>query len=175
MICVATVYNNCHWECECERAHTCTTENPPTSSQTHKNPADNSSSNNRPSSTPHSQNKQQSSSTSGPTNTNNKNTNQPPRQQSPAKSSTPTPSTSSSSSQPPAPKKDLSNVLGKDGKLTEAEKQCCIEKNLCGYCSIFSHQVKSCKCKEANQKACGHKAELPTSTSASTPTKSSEK
>ncbi|KXN87259.1 hypothetical protein AN958_09028, partial [Leucoagaricus sp. SymC.cos] len=78
---------------------------------------------------------------------------------------------SSSSSQPPAPKKDLSNVLGKDSKLTEAEKQHHIKKNLSGYCGIFSHQVETCKQKEANQKACAYKTKLPTSTSASAPTK----
>ncbi|KXN84500.1 hypothetical protein AN958_12423 [Leucoagaricus sp. SymC.cos] len=180
MMCVATVYDNCHWEhkYKCACAHTA--ENLTPSSQPHKNPSSNSSSqqqsssNNCPSSSFHSYNKQQLSSTSGPTN-NNKNSSQPPQHQSSAKSSTPTLSTSSSSSQPPAPKKDLSNILGKDGKLMEAEKQHCIKKNLCSYCSIFSHQVETCKCKEANQKACGCKAELPALTSASAPAKGSEK
>ncbi|KXN86859.1 hypothetical protein AN958_09439 [Leucoagaricus sp. SymC.cos] len=163
-MCVATVYDDRHWECECERACTHATENLTTSSQPCKNPTENSSSqcqsssNNRPSSNPHSHNKQQSSSTSGPNNNNNNNKNtQPPQQQSPAKSSTPT------------------LILGKDSKLTEAEKQCCINKNLCSYCRIFGHQVETCKCKEANQKACAFNVELPAMSSASAPTKGSEK
>ncbi|KXN92031.1 hypothetical protein AN958_10780 [Leucoagaricus sp. SymC.cos] len=85
----------------------------------------------------------------GPTNNNNKNNPQLSQQQSPAKSSTPALSTSSSSSCPPTPKKDLSNILGKD--------------------------VETCKHKEANQKAHAHKAELPALSSASAPAKGSEK
>ncbi|KXN90779.1 hypothetical protein AN958_03570, partial [Leucoagaricus sp. SymC.cos] len=158
---IATVYDDCHWEHEREHAHTHTAENPTPSTQNCKNPSDNSSSqcqssssNNRPSSNPHSHNnKQQSFSALGLTNNNNKNNPQPPQQQLPTKSSTPTLSTSSSSNHPPAPKKDLSNILGKDSKLTEAEKQCHINKNLCSYCGIFGYQVKMCKHKEANQKA----------------------
>ncbi|KXN85435.1 hypothetical protein AN958_11331, partial [Leucoagaricus sp. SymC.cos] len=53
----------------------------------------------------------------------------------------------------------LSNVLGKDGKLTDVEQQCRIEQNLCTYCGA-AHCVEDCKKREiANKKAHACKAE----------------
>jgi hypothetical protein len=50
--------------------------------------------------------------------------------------------------------------LGKDGKLTEAERTCCMENNLCLFCSIAGHHAKNCK-KAMKARAASASAETP--------------
>ena len=42
------------------------------------------------------------------------------------------------------PNPDFSSKLGKDGKLTQAERQCHFEQNLCLFCSKTGHIAKEC-------------------------------
>ena len=39
---------------------------------------------------------------------------------------------------------DLTGKLGKDGKLTPVERQCCMENNLCLFCGKTGHLAKDC-------------------------------
>jgi len=48
-------------------------------------------------------------------------------------------SASKSSSKP-----DLSDKLGKDGKLTAEERKCCFDQNLCMFCGILGHKAAEC-------------------------------
>ena len=59
---------------------------------------------------------------------------------------------------------DLSTKLGKDGKLTQQERQCRFEQNLCMFCGKGGHVAKDC-----------HKAIAAKARSASTDTKSTDK
>ncbi|XP_006459158.1 hypothetical protein AGABI2DRAFT_116110 [Agaricus bisporus var. bisporus H97] len=52
---------------------------------------------------------------------------------------------SSSSSNP------LTNVLGKNGKLTPEERQCCKDKNLCMFCGGTRHTADNCSKKMAGK------------------------
>ncbi|KAG6326085.1 hypothetical protein ID866_13004 [Astraeus odoratus] len=61
-----------------------------------------------------------------------------------------TPKTSSNNSSTP----DLSNKLGKDGKLTAAKCKRCFNLNLCMFCGGNSHFSDKCPKKEAKAKAC---------------------
>ncbi|KIK19106.1 hypothetical protein PISMIDRAFT_74899, partial [Pisolithus microcarpus 441] len=65
----------------------------------------------------------------------------------PASTNTPTPSTSTpkpqnqqSSRQPSG----LSNKLGKDGKLTPAERKRCFDQSLCMFCGNAGHKAREC-------------------------------
>ncbi|KAG6327302.1 hypothetical protein ID866_11787, partial [Astraeus odoratus] len=49
---------------------------------------------------------------------------------------------------------DLSNKLGKDGKLTTAEHKRCFNLNLCMFCGGNGHFSDKCPKKEAKAKAC---------------------
>ena len=42
------------------------------------------------------------------------------------------------------PNPDLSSKLGKDGKLTQAERQCRFKQNLCLFCGKTGHIAKEC-------------------------------
>ena len=49
---------------------------------------------------------------------------------------------------------DLSLKLSKDGKLTQQERQCHLDKNLCLFCSATGHMAKDClKCAEVKAHA----------------------
>ena len=61
---------------------------------------------------------------------------------------------------------DLSDKLGKDGKLKSDERKCRMEKNLCLYCGAEGHLAKDCRKVSV---ACGRAITVPNSTSA-TPT-----
>ncbi|KAG6326627.1 hypothetical protein ID866_12462 [Astraeus odoratus] len=61
-----------------------------------------------------------------------------------------TPKTGSNISSTP----DLSNKLGKDGKLTATEHKRCFNLNLCMFCGGNSHFSDKCPKKEAKAKAC---------------------
>ena len=59
-----------------------------------------------------------------------------------------------SSSEPKKSNPDLSSKLGKDGKLTQQERQCRLDKNLCLFCRGTGHMAKECpKCAEAKAHA----------------------
>jgi hypothetical protein len=81
-------------------------------------------------------------------------------------SSSAKPSTSSSHShQKPKPAQtqkssDLSSKLGKDGKITDQERQRRIDNNLCLYCGGHGHTAKDCH-KASNAKARAAKASKP--------------
>ena len=64
-----------------------------------------------------------------------------------------------SSSSASAP--DLSNVLGKDGKLTPAERSRCISNSLCFFCGDAGHNAKDCP-KSASRTARAHAAQVTT-------------
>jgi len=49
---------------------------------------------------------------------------------------------------PPTPRVDLSNKLGRDGKLNSNEHKCCINNNLCLYCGSKDHKVDGCPRKQ---------------------------
>ena len=58
-------------------------------------------------------------------------------------------SAQSSFSSNPTPKKpgktlELSDKLGKDGKLTSEEHKCRFDQNLCMFCGGSSHKAKEC-------------------------------
>ena len=68
---------------------------------------------------------------------------------------------------------DLSSKLRKDGKLTPQERQRCLDKNLCLFCSASGHMAKDCL-KSTSAAAKVHAAlTTPAPESTSTP-KSSE-
>ena len=52
--------------------------------------------------------------------------------------------TGSSNTNQKKPNPDLSSKLGKDGKLMQAEQQCCFEQNLCLFCGKTGHIAKEC-------------------------------
>ena len=53
------------------------------------------------------------------------------------------------------PNPDLSSKLGKDGKLTQAERQCRFKQNLSLFCGKTGHITKECsKVTSAAAKAC---------------------
>ena len=62
-------------------------------------------------------------------------------------------------------KKDLSDKLGKDGKLRTDERKRRVEKNLCLYCGAGGHSAKDCR-KAASTKGC---AAQPVASSISQP------
>jgi hypothetical protein len=68
--------------------------------------------------------------------------------------------TPSASSKPFAPKPDLSDKLGKDGKLTSDKRKRRLDNNLCLFCGNAGHKVSDCRKKAAsNAKASARKAE----------------
>ena len=67
--------------------------------------------------------------------------------------------TGSSNTNQKKPNPDLSLKLGKDGKLTQAERQRRFEQNLCLFCSKTGHITKECsKVTSAAAKACSTSA-----------------
>ena len=44
----------------------------------------------------------------------------------------------------PKPDPNLTGKLGKDGKLTPQEHQCCMDKSLCLFCGKMGHIAKEC-------------------------------
>jgi len=61
---------------------------------------------------------------------------------------------------------DLSNVLGKDGKLTPAERSRRISNSLCLFCGDAGHNAKDCpKSASCTAKACAAQATTPTTSS----------
>ena len=186
MMCITTAYDDCHWECEHEKECTCTCSNQPTASsdKSRKGQQQQQQNNSRFSNNPQSSGNKPNNPSST---SNNNNNNSRPLLRNPALPSSTAPSntasSSFSSSQPAPPKKDLSGLLNKDGKLTDAEQQCRINNNLCIYCGFASHQVENCKKKKANEKAKGRRVEATAGYSAtamlqltvSGPTQGSEK
>ncbi|KAJ3560477.1 hypothetical protein NP233_g10816 [Leucocoprinus birnbaumii] len=69
---------------------------------------------------------------------------------------------SSNNSHPAAKKPDLTDKLGKDGKLTNEEKQRRVREGLCGYCGLGKHKIVDCHKRQANEKARGRKADAST-------------
>ena len=54
----------------------------------------------------------------------------------------------------------LALKLGKDGRLTQGERQCCMDNNLCLFCGKPGHIAKEClKATSAAAKACAATAE----------------
>ncbi|KIK22796.1 hypothetical protein PISMIDRAFT_11364 [Pisolithus microcarpus 441] len=53
-------------------------------------------------------------------------------------------SKSKDNQKPDAVKSDITHLLGKDGKLNAAERQCRLTNNLCLFCSEGGHSVKDC-------------------------------
>ena len=86
---------------------------------------------------------------------------------------------SSSSSSNLTPKKlgktpELSDKLGKDGKLTSEEHKCRFEQNLCMFCGSSSHKAKECP-KSGSQAAKARSVTTTmTTTSEAKPTASTE-
>jgi hypothetical protein len=79
-------------------------------------------------------------------------------------------SSSTSSSAPaakPYKKPNLTDKVGKDGKLTPEEHKHCLDSNLCLFCSTFGHKVNECRKREAanaannKPKACKANAAVP--------------
>ena len=64
----------------------------------------------------------------------------------------------------PKPDPDLTRKLGKDGKLTPQERQCCMDNSLCLFCAKMGHIAKECP-KSTSIAAQAHAAitELPES------------
>ena len=79
-----------------------------------------------------------------------------PPQTAPSQSSLKPPRASSSIAKSPSPftpHVDLSDKLGRDGKLNGNECKCCIDNNLCLYCRSKDHKVDRCPRKQL-VKAC---------------------
>ncbi|KAF8627531.1 hypothetical protein AX17_006182 [Amanita inopinata Kibby_2008] len=70
------------------------------------------------------------------------------------------PSTPSSSSTP-KPKPNLTNKLGKDGKLNSDERKCQMDNNLCLYCGTGGHTAKDCH-KASTTRGCTTNASVST-------------
>jgi len=51
-------------------------------------------------------------------------------------------------------KLDLTDKLGKDGKLTADEQKCCLDNNLCMFCGGAGHFADKCQKKSKKAKAC---------------------
>ena len=83
----------------------------------------------------------------------------------------PTSSSSSSGSKPAGKTPDISDKLGRDGKLTSEERQRRFDKGLCMFCGALGHLAEECP-KSGSRAAKGHAA--VTETSVATPTVSSE-
>ncbi|KAG6327526.1 hypothetical protein ID866_11563 [Astraeus odoratus] len=67
---------------------------------------------------------------------------------------------------------DLSGVLGKDGKLTAAERLCHIKNALCLFCGLPSHLAKDCpRSMSCMAKACATQAASIAASTAETPAK----
>jgi len=58
------------------------------------------------------------------------------------------PSSIIKSPSPSTPRVDLSNKLGRDGKLNGNERKRCIDNNLCLYCGSKDHKVDGCPRKQ---------------------------
>ena len=92
----------------------------------------------------------------------------------PFPSSSSQPNSSCSDSRPNNPskpsasgfKKDITDKLGKDGKLWTDEQKCRMEKNLCLYCGAGGHSAKDCH-KAASAKG---RATQPVASSSTQPT-----
>ena len=118
--------NSCYWECKVEISH----EN---ASGTSRNKSENKSNNSKTEKGKGSSKSKQKDSNSSSRSTSSKG------------------STSESKKSNP----DLSSKLGKDGKLTPQERQCCLDKNLCLFCGVSGHMAKDCpKSTSAAAKAC---------------------
>jgi hypothetical protein len=117
-----------HWERAREKNRHASRSSAPKSDPNDRNSASASSSNNHNNRNNHSSssshNKNKSSSTSTTSRSFNK---------------------ASSSSTSSAPKSDLSDKLGKDGKLTSEERQRRKDNNLCLFCGKPGHSVKDCR------------------------------
>ena len=83
----------------------------------------------------------------------------------------PTSSSSSSGSKPAGKAPDISDKLGRDGKLTSEERQRRFDKGLCMFCGVSGHLAKECP-KSGSRAAKGRAAVAETSVA--TPTVSSE-
>jgi len=88
---------------------------------------------------------------------NNNNNNNKPKGNNPSNPSTsgktanPAPSTSSSAKPSTAPRVDLSDKLGKNGKLTPQECKRHEDNNLCLFCGHAGHMAAECRKKQASQ------------------------
>jgi len=58
------------------------------------------------------------------------------------------PSSIVKSPSPSTPCVDLSDKLGREGKLNGNERKCCIDNNLCLYCGSKDHKVDGCSRKQ---------------------------
>jgi ribosomal protein L40E len=79
------------------------------------------------------------------------------------------PNKSSTSSSPSTPKRpDLSDKLGKDGKLTPAERKRRFDNKLCMFCGFSGHMAKDCRKSgsSASKARAANVSETSTSTSA---------
>lgn len=98
-------------------------------------------------------------------NSSNKPANKPPNNNKGNNPSKPATTSSSSSFTPAKPsnpaKPDLSDKLGKDGKLTSEERKRRLDNNLCLFCGNAGHKVNECRKKAASAaKATARKAEV---------------
>jgi hypothetical protein len=85
------------------------------------------------------------------------------------------PKSTPTSSNTPKPRSDLSDKIGKDGKLTPAERKRRFENKLCMFCGSSGHVVKDCpRSSSTASKARAAKA-TPTAPVSDTPPKASEK
>ena len=71
-----------------------------------------------------------------------------------SKSGDPTTSPPSKTSFSRSSKLDLNDKLGKDGKLTAAERKCHLNNNLCMFCRETGHFTDKCSKKSSKAKAC---------------------
>ena len=72
--------------------------------------------------------------------------------------------TNSGNSNQKKPNSDLSSKLGKDGKLTQQERQHCFNQNLCLFCGKGGHVVNDCS-KAMSSTAKGHSTTVMDKTS----------
>ncbi|KAF8628807.1 hypothetical protein AX17_005914 [Amanita inopinata Kibby_2008] len=89
------------------------------------------------------------------------NASKPPNTPRPSRPGNPTPPSASSSSSTPKPKPDLSNKLGKDGKLNSDEHKRWMDNNLCLYCGAGGHTAKDCH-KASTARGCATNASIST-------------
>jgi len=131
---LAITFDNRYWERNCERDRFWNTEKDAADSHNQRQEKTiyyTASSQNSVPSRPQ-------SSTAPPQTTPSRNSQKPPRASSSIAKS-PSPST---------PRVDLSDKLGRDGKLNSNERKRCIENNLCLYCKSKDHKVDRCPRKQ---------------------------
>jgi hypothetical protein len=136
---VAMSFDNRYWERQRERTRARTATESAAASQPRKYGGQTPSA---------STSKSPTSSASTPNNNNNNNNNKPKG----FTATKPSTSTSSSSTTPKsaAGKPDLTDKLGKDGKLTPEERKRRLDGNLCLFCGNAGHSVSDCRKKAAS-------------------------